>query len=108
MKKYDGVYILSDQLKAELIEKTWVGVKADIEKFGGKILSEENVGRRTFVHEMQKQHAGNFFEVVFEMDPSNIRPLRERQKLNEDIFRSMITVAQKRAPVKKTEAPDEQ
>ena len=100
MKKYEGVYIMSEGLKAEAFDKAWAGVKADIEKLGGRIVSDEQLGRHTFAREMKKQRAGNYAEIVFEMDPAKLRPLRERQKLNEDIFRAMITVARKHIPGK--------
>jgi ribosomal protein S6 len=105
LKKYEGIYILSDKLKADTLEKAWAGVRAEIEKLGGVIGTEEHLGRRTFAREMQKHHAGNYVNVSFEMEPEKLKTLQSQHKLNEDIFRAMIVIARKPEPEKKSEEP---
>ncbi len=103
MKKYTGVYILSDKIRDDDVEAGIKSIRAEIEKAGGIVHDEKNVGMRTFARPMKKQQSGHCVEVGFELDPATVSALQARHRLNETIFRVMIVVAEKESPVAVTE-----
>jgi len=98
-KRYDGVYFLSDALKAEVVGAACENVRTDIKKMGGTILSERPVERRSFARMLGKQQAAHCMEVLFDLDADKVSPLKQRHRLDSNVFRVMIVVAKKGARV---------
>ena len=92
-KKYEGVYILSDSIKAEALDAAKDNVKADIQKAGGTILTDKPLERRAFARPMRKQHGGHYLWVLFEIDTDKVAAMKHRHALDTNLFRNMITVA---------------
>lgn len=99
MNKYEGMIILPNALNDEGVEKAVQRIQSEIARAGGTVQGLERLGRRSFVHRMQKQDGGFYVRVRFEMDPSATGGLKARLKLAEDIFRVQII----RAPVLRAE-----
>jgi len=89
-KRYDGVYFLSDELKAETLSAACETVRSDIKKTGGVILSEKPVERRAFARPLRKQQGANYWEVTFEMDTDKVVALKQKHRLDGNVFRVMI------------------
>ena len=94
-KRYDGVYFLLDALKAELIDAARENVRTDIKKTGGTILAERPVERRSFARQLGKQQAAYCMEVTFELDADKVTALKQRHRLDANVFRVMIVSARK-------------
>jgi len=86
------VYFLSDTLKSDALGAACESVRSDIKRVGGTVKSEKNVEHRAFVRPIAKKQGGFYYELVFDLDPAKVAALKERHKLNANIFRSMITV----------------
>lgn len=99
MKTYDGVYFFSDSMKTEAVDAAVESVRADIKRVGGVIRGEKPLERRAFARPIKKQQGGFYLELTMELDPEKVSVLKERHKLNAGIFRHMITLAAKPAPV---------
>lgn len=93
MKTYEGLYILSDEMKDEDAVKTWEAVKSEIQKLGGAVKSEKPPVRHSFARSLDKEQGGHYAEVTFDLSPGNVVSLRNRHALDEKIFRVMITAA---------------
>ena len=93
MKKYEGLIILSQPVDEQTLEDKLDKIRAEITKQGGTVEHTTRMGRQTFARRLKKKDAGFYILLTFTLDPANIAPLRERYKLNEDIFRVQITVA---------------
>ena len=90
MKKYDGLYIVAGNAKDDVLESNFAKAIAEIERFGGKIESQDILGKRTFARPMHKRENGVYALVRFELDPSQVKDLVNRYRLVEEVFRVQI------------------
>lgn len=90
MKKYDGLYIFAGNAKDDVLENSLAKAVAEIERFGGKIESQDVLGKRTFARPMHKRENGVYALVRFEMDPLKVKDLVNRYRLVEEVFRVQI------------------
>jgi ribosomal protein S6 len=107
-KRYEGVYFLSDALKAEAVDVARENVRSDIRKVGGTILGEKPVERRSFARPLGKQQAAYYTEMLFELDPDKVGALKQRHRLDANVFRVMIVSACKGTTVVAKQAQPEQ
>ena len=107
MKKYDGLYILPDQLKEDEALKAWDSIKSELQKAGGVISAEKPPSRRSFARTLAKKRSGYYAEVAFELDPGHVDGLLKRHKLDERIFRVMIAESSGRGLLPDTAPSDE-
>lgn len=101
MNKYEAMLIFSESFKDDKLEAALDKVKAEIEKTGGKVGGATRLGRRQFARRMDKETAGHYAVVSFELPADKVTALHGRFKLNEEIFRVQIV----RQPEIKAEAP---
>ena len=90
MKKYDGLYIFAGNAKDDVLESNFAKATAEIERFGGKIESQDILGKRTFARPMHKRENGVYALVRFEIDPAQVKELVNRYRLVEEVFRVQI------------------
>lgn len=90
MKKYDGLYIFAGNAKDDVLENSLAKAVAEIERFSGKIESQDVLGKRTFARPMHKRENGVYALVRFEMDPLKVKDLINRYRLVEEVFRVQI------------------
>ena len=90
MKKYDGLYIFAGNAKDDVLETSLAKAVAEIERFGGKIESQDILGKRAFARPMRKRENGVYALVRFEMDPLKVKDLVNRYRLVEEVFRVQI------------------
>ncbi len=101
LKKYDGLFIFAGSLKDEALEKTVDRTTAEIVRLGGTIDETEVLGRRSFARPMKKRDNGVYVRVRFQIEPAQLVALRERYRLNDDVFRvQMLAHDERYAAVK--------
>ena len=100
MKKYDGLYIFAGNAKDDVLESNFAKAVAEIERFGGKVESQDILGKRTFARPMQKRENGVYALVRFELDPAKVRELVNRYRLVEEVFRVQILAVDDRREAK--------
>lgn len=93
MNKYEGLIILSQQVDEQTLEDKLEKIRAEITKQGGTVDHTTRMGRQTFARRLHKKDTGLYVLITFTLDPAKIAVLRERAKLNEDVFRMQITLA---------------
>ena len=93
MKKYEGLIILSQPVEEQTLEDKLDKIRAEITKQGGTVEHTTRMGRQTFARRLKKKDAGFYVLMTFTLDPAKIATVRERYKLNEDVFRLQITLA---------------
>ncbi len=106
MKTYDAIFIFLTSLKDEEIAKALSRIRAELEKLGGAVVEEEDMGRRSFARQMQKQEHGAYHRLTFKLDPAKGEALRLRWKLVDEIFRVQVVNAVPR-PVRPAVQPAE-
>jgi ribosomal protein S6 len=94
VKTYEGMFIFPTSLAEDALAQAVEKVKSEIVRAGGQIADAVLLGRRNFSRLMDKQEAGNYLRVRFDLDPGGMAPLAARFKLNEQIFRQQIVVAE--------------
>ena len=87
MKKYEGMFIFPASTQDEALNAVIERSVAEMTNLGGVIEKTEIVGRKTFARPMAKQDSGIYVRVLFELDPSGIKPLLARYALDEEVFR---------------------
>lgn len=92
MKKYEGLMILPPSLDEQTLEDKLDKIRAEITKQGGAVEHTTRMGRQTFARRLKKKDTGFYILLTFTLDPAKIVTLRERFKLNEDLFRVQITL----------------
>lgn len=101
MKKYEGLFILDTAGKEEGIKDIIDKIQAEITASGGKIETVQKMEKRPFSRVSDKKHQSGFYvNVIFDIEPSAIAPLRARFVPNEEIYRVLFTCA----PAPKKEA----
>jgi len=93
LKKYEGLIILTQPVDEQTLEDKLDKIRAEVTKHGGTVEHTTRMGRQTFARRMHKKDSGFYVLLTFTLDPSKIAPLRERYKLNEDVFRVQFTLA---------------
>ena len=90
MNKYEAMLIFPESFKDEQLDAVMDKIKAEIEKAGGKNEGATRLGRRQFARKMDKQAAGHYAVVTFQLAGDKVAALQGRFKLNEDIFRVQV------------------
>lgn len=94
MKKYEGLFILDTAGKEEGIKDIIDKIQAEITAVGGKIETVQKMEKRPFSRVSDKKHQSGFYvNVIFDIEPAAIAPLRGRFVPNEEIFRVLFTCA---------------
>lgn len=93
LRAYSSTIIFESTLSEEGLEKALGRVREEITKQEGTAGDGKIMGKRTFARPMKKKHDGIYVKFDFQMDPSKMDVLKQRFKLNEDIFRVQIICA---------------
>ena len=94
MKRYEGLFILNNAAKEDGIKETIDKISQEIAAAGGKVETVQKMDKRAFVRVANKKHSSGFYvNVIFESQPGAMAQLRQKFGLNEEVFRTMFTVA---------------
>lgn len=99
MGKYELLYIVHPDLEAS-IDKITDGVRAAIEKRGGKITYEENWGKRKLAYEIKKSDVGIYVLWYFEAPKNSLSKIERDIRLTEEIIRYMLLATPDKIKVK--------
>ncbi len=98
-RTYEGLFILDTAGKEEggreLVEK----LEKDLQKAGGQVLKIERMDKRPFARVARKLESGYYVNIVFEMAPEKLAPLRRQLRLDEAVFRAVFMRAGERPVV---------
>jgi ribosomal protein S6 len=94
VKRYEGLIILKHTVKEESIKDVIDKITSEITNAGGKVETVQKMDKRNFSRVADKKYTAGFYvNFIFEAPSTTVSQLRTRLTLNEDIFRSMFTVA---------------
>lgn len=94
LNKYEAMFIFPESVKDSELEEVLTGARDEIKKAGGEIDSTTRLGKRAFARKMNKQDAGHYAIVSFQMaKPDGLPALLARYKLDEQVFRVQIVRA---------------
>ena len=84
------MFIFSDSIKEEALEKILERIRGEIAKLGGRVAETRMMGRRFFARPLKSQESGQYVKIMVELEPDKFHALLGRLKLVEDIFRVQI------------------
>ncbi|OGD63051.1 30S ribosomal protein S6 [Candidatus Berkelbacteria bacterium RIFOXYA2_FULL_43_10] len=90
MRQYELTYLVSDSVSDSDITKVSGKVNAAIS--GGKILKEDNWGRRKLAYNIQKQQFATYIMLHFELEPEHLSELEHELKVSPEVIRHLLIV----------------
>lgn len=92
MNAYNATIIFESSMSEEGLQKALDRIKEEIGKLGGS--SDGNskmMGKHTFARPLKKKTDGIYVKMGLGLAPEKVAALKNRLKLNEEIFRVQIT-----------------
>jgi ribosomal protein S6 len=90
VRKYEAMVIFPSSMDDEALEKALAGVRGEVTRAGGTLKREQILGTRTFARRLNKQEAGQYVRLDFEMDPAQVSGFRGRIRLRPEVFRMEV------------------
>ena len=100
MKKYDALYIFVGIAKDDALEANLEKALAEVTRLGGKVITQDSLGKRSFARPMKKRDSGVYVKVRFELDPDKVDELVKRYQLVEEVFRVQFLAVDERREAK--------
>ena len=91
MRKFETLLLLSPELTAEARTALLDGLKAVIEREGGKVLAEDHWGMRDLAYPVQKQMRGYYVRLEFAAPATLVGELERNIRISDGIFK-FVTV----------------
>jgi small subunit ribosomal protein S6 len=93
-RNYRATFILDNRGEKDSIDQILEGVKTEIAAIQGEITAIDNLGRRDFLRVTDsKRTAGTYVQVNFAAPPEAPTQLRERLRLNGNVYRTFVQSA---------------
>ncbi|MBU4369545.1 30S ribosomal protein S6 [Patescibacteria group bacterium] len=96
---YELLYLIPAPLTEKDLPNVSKKVKETIEKLGGKISKEENLGNKKLSYPIKQIYRGFYLLLNFEIDPKKLKELDQKLKLIPEILRHLVTKAIKKKKV---------
>jgi small subunit ribosomal protein S6 len=93
MKNYEAMIVLDTKGKEETIDSLVGGIRAEIERCGGKVEKTDNLGKRQFPFSPRHVESGWFVNFFFKSEPKSLDSMRARLSLNDNVYQQYYLVA---------------
>ena len=92
LNRYEAMVILPESLTEDEIQVGLDSLNKEIKTLGGTVAGKAaRMGRKPFARPMNKQTAGEYALLRFEMSGDKVGDLHESLRLNKSIFRLQVT-----------------
>ncbi len=92
MKNYEAMIVLDTKGKEESVDSLVSGIRTEIEKAGGKVEKVEQLGKKKFPFSPRHVEGGWFINIFFQSEVPALDALRNRLKLNENVYQQYYQV----------------
>ncbi len=82
MRNYEAIIVFNMKGTESTVEELTNAVVSDLKEEGAQITSIDNLGRKEFAYESHHIKAGQYVVITFSAEPSAIKTMRERVRLN--------------------------
>ena len=89
MKSYQALFILKPSSE-ESVKKSISSIQEAITKNNGKVLKEENWGKKEIAYPIKKHKEAVYYKVDFSIEPSLVSKIDKAYRLNSSILRTLI------------------
>lgn len=90
MQHYELCFIVSIKFLEDELQKVVSAVHELMEKFGGAITSEVNLGKQRLAYPIKQTHQGTYIAIEFDMEAELMKKLDNQLKLTPEILRHLI------------------
>ena len=90
MNEYELLYIVPTQFTDDEVKDVQKNINGFIEKYGGKLLSEKNLGKIRLAYPIKKVAHGTYVLAYFNSDPAQIKDLDRELRLHDEVLRHTI------------------
>lgn len=90
MKNYEVLTVFKASLDADEIDKNLSKIEENVNKFEGKIVKVEKIGRKKLAYDIQKFSDGYFVNQIVALPAEKVKEFRRMLKLNDNILRIML------------------
>lgn len=87
MNKYELLYIVSSQYTDKEVEGIQKLVLDLLEKDGGKVVSQQNLGKIKLAYTIKKQRHGTYILVYFDAEPNTVKETNRLIGLMDEVLR---------------------
>ena len=87
MNKYELLYIVSAQYTDKEVEGIQKLVSDLLEKSGGKVVSQQNLGKIKLAYPIKKQRHGTYILVYFDAEPNTVKETNRLLGLMDEVLR---------------------
>lgn len=92
MRQYEMTYLISDKVNDSDLTAATGKINGIVTSHKGKILGEDNWGRRKLAYPIGKQEFATYVTLNFELDPSQLALVARELKLANEVLRHLIVV----------------
>jgi len=92
MRLYEGIFIINPECQEEEADAQIEKIKEVIIANKGEVEDVEKWGKRQLTYSIQKKSDGIYYYILFKSDPSAMKELGRRYKLNELLMRFLIVL----------------
>lgn len=92
MRQYEMTYLLSDKVNDNEITAATGKINGIITGRKGKVLGEENWGRRKLAYPIAKQDFATYITLNFELEPDQLAKVIRDLRLSKEVIRHLIVV----------------
>ena len=106
---YELLYIVPAPLTEKDLPNISKRIKEIVEKLGGKIIKEENLGNKKLAYPIKQVYRGFYLLLSFEIETEKLKKLDQKLKLMSELLRHLITktIERKKKPVRPSLAEEE-
>lgn len=90
MSEYELLYIVPSQFTDDEVGGVQKNIRGFIEKYGGKVLSEKNLGKIRLAYPIKKVSHGTYVLAYFNAEPTGIKDLDRELTLHDEVLRHTI------------------
>ncbi len=105
MKPYEAVFILDSKKFEDGGESFSRDAEKHIKSLGGRVNHRISLGRRQFARPIAKHRAGNYWDLLFELDPDQVEALHDNYRLNASVLRLEVFQHDGSAPTRDYSRP---
>jgi len=92
MRQYEMTYLISDKIGENDLTAATGRINGLITARKGKVLGEDNWGRRKLAYPIKKQEFATYVTLNFELEPEELKKLGRDLRLTQEIIRFLIIV----------------
>lgn len=92
LKHYELVYLISNKYSEDEIEPIMAGINKLITDNGGKIIAEDNWGKRRLAYQIKNFFHAYYVVLEFDLAPEAMKKLDKHLRLSDEILRHLVVI----------------